>query len=275
MDALRKVRLIDGDDIGTHPVWIVQDRAGRRYAFKPVDSPSYRWRAEVEAGANALCHLWGFETPRADVVSIDGQDGLLMEFVDHVSSFRGLRHFEFLTGEQIGAVAAEHVLDWILDNDDTHASNLLLTTDGSVVGIDKGRALFVYGNWNGLAGDHGAHSNCELVYTTLYHGIRSGALSEEQATGAYRAAIGAARQIQESDDEQVEALVRLATANRPKWSRPGYMTHYTDEQAPTCQDDLVHALLGRKAWLVADVDEMWSRIFAASPYAKPRRLVRI
>jgi len=271
---MHKIRLIEGDDVGTHDVWILRDTKGTRYAFKPV-SHEHRWRAEVEAGANNLARLWGYRTPAARVATIDGEDGLLMQFVEHRTSFRGMPYFSMLSDEQIGQVAAEHVLDWILDNDDTHASNLLLANDGAVVGIDKGRAFFVYGNWNGLSADHRANSNALLVYTRLYEEIRMGRMTEEQTMVAYQAAMTAARVIQDSDDDEVEALVRQATANRPKWSRPGYMTHYTDEQAPICQDDLICALLARKAWIVTDIEEMWCRIFARSPYSKPRKMVRI
>jgi len=268
-----KIKLIEGEDAGTHDVWITKDQFDRKYVFKPVDSPDKRWRAEIETIASQMSVAWGFRTPNAQIMELDGEEGILMSFADHVSSFKGKNgnsiQMSSLTEKQVGQVAAEHVLDWILDNDDTHSSNLLMGTDGNVIGIDKGRAFFVYGNWNGLSADTQAHSNANLVYTKLYDDIRSGKVTQEQAQAAYFAAMKAAKRIQNSDDAAAEARIREATANRPKWSPPGYMTHFSHAQAPQNQDQLVAAFLERKQNMVEEIGEMWDRIFAASPYDKP------
>lgn len=265
------VSLIEGPDAGTHDVWITTDQFGKKYVFKPVSKKDL-FRAEVEKASADLSAMWGFRTPKHSVVEINGQQGLLQAFADHSTSFKGKNgkalQMSELTEKQVGQVASEHVLDWIIDNDDTHSSNLLLGTDGNVIGIDKGRGFYVYGNWNGLSGDSKANSNANLAYTTLYNDIRSGKVTQEQAHAAYLAAMKAAKRIQNSSDDAAAATVRDGVKNRPNWSAPGYMTK-SQTQAPTNADELVAAFLERKSTLVADVDAMWSKIFEASSYDKP------
>ena len=262
-----------GSNAGTHAVYITSDQFDRKYVFKPVDDPSKDvFRADVEVAANDLGRMWGFPSTPSKVVTIDGQTGILMDFVPHELALvnKGVEvKLSGLTDKQLGQIAAEHVLDWILDNDDSHRKNLLIRDDGVMVGIDKGRGLYVYGNWFGMTGTSKANSNASLVYTDMYNDIRSGKMTQAQATAAYLAAMRAAKRIQNADDVAAEDKVREGVKNRTKWSPNYTMSHYDQTQAPQDADGLVKAFLDRKHGLVNDVEKMWTSIFNASSYDKP------
>lgn len=259
---------------GSHDVHLYQDQFGKKYVFKPVDD-AHLFRAEVEDASSKLSNLWGFNTPKTDIKTMEvpgkgEQKGLIQNYQESVSDFRGLDgsgvDLTTLTDKQLGQLAAEHVLDWALDNDDAHEQNMLITPSGDLIGIDKGRGLFVYGNWNGLAGDTGAHTNMlpghALAYTPLYDGIRNGTITKEQADAAYMAALKAAQRIKKSDNGAVSALIQAGVANRTKWAAPGYMTHFDHTQAPKNADDLVQAVLNRKDKIDQQITEMWQKIYS-------------
>jgi len=253
-------------DKGSHEVWLVKDQFDRKYIFKPWNSEDQKARAQMEHKANELARMWGFQSAKTVMATTeDGHEGLIQNFVDNVGSFAGNGdgeiQMETLNEKQLAAIAAEHVLDWALDNDDTHPDNLLMTPSGGVVGIDKGRAFFVYGNWNGISGDASAHTNATLVYTQLYDKIRNGTIDYETAVKAYQGARKAASRIQKSDDAAAEQMVREAVEFRTNWDVPDYMTHFTHRNAPANADQLVKAFLHRKSKLVEQIDQMWDKIF--------------
>ncbi len=261
--------------LGSHEVWFASDQFGKQYVFKPADSKNYAERLQMEAKAAELARMWGFSSAPAHIGEIEGKEGLIQDFVPSHSSFAldedTYLDLSTLSDKQLAAVASEHVLDWMLDNDDTHPDNMLLKENGSIVGIDKGRAFYVYGNWPGLSGDSSAHTNFSersdhqtLVYTLMYDDIRSGKISKEQAIAAYEGARKAAKRIEKSSDETIEKMVRDAVAGRTNWSVPDYMTHLNGKKPPTNADELVAAVLDRKHHLAEQIDEMWSKIFKDS-----------
>lgn len=270
---------------GSHEVWDVEDQFGRQYVFKPADSPEYAERLRMEAKANDLALAWGFPAAKSFMVELDGEQGMMQQKIPSESSFYfgGQNYLQVptLNNKQLAQLSAEHVLDWMLDNDDNHADNMLVKGDGTLAGIDKGRSFYVYGNWPGLTADEKAHTvfsdrseHSSLVYTYLYNDIRAGKLTPEQVQAAYFGARKAAMRIQKSSDAAVEQMVRDAVEGRTNWSVPDYMKHF-DGKAPTNADELVAAVLARKNGLAAQIDEMWGRIYSDAglgdlPQAAPK-----
>lgn len=281
-------------DAGSHPVYLMKDQHGRQYVFKPTADSGKEWRTEQEHASSLLGKKFGYNTPGTKVHSMEekyykengsyglvGQHGLLMDFAPNKGSLQlndsdiiGLKMTD-LTPKQAGQVGAEHVLDWILDNDDTHGENMLIGNDGNLVGIDKGRGLFIYGNWDGLEAKSqqagvGANSNMmhgPTVYNLMYGKITSGALSKEHADAAYFAAMKAAKRIQKFSDAEVEKILREGAKNRTSWKKPHYMT--SKEPAPTNVDELVAAFLERKSILTDEIQEMWNGIYKDAGYDLP------
>jgi hypothetical protein len=249
---------------GVHTIWMMKNQFGGQGIFKPVEGGE-NFRAEIEHSSNIMSRMWGFNTPNSELITVDGEYGQLQEYKASKGDFNTKDGSGFdltsLDSKQLGQVAAEHVLDWILDNDDTHGENLLVGGDGNLIGIDKGRSFFVYGNWNGLSGDYKSDQQANLVYTRLYNAIRDGSMTPEQANAAYLGAIKAAKKIQKSDPSKAVELIKQGTANRPYWGKPGQKTKHTGIQAPQNQDALVEAFLDRKSNLVSDIEDMWSRIY--------------
>lgn len=266
---------------GSHDVYLVKDQFDRQYVFKPAD-PGKAWRAEVEHMNVTLSKAFGFTTPGSQLIEHEGKFGQMQEFLPNTGNLSVHEladgsavafDLKTLTQKQAAAVASEHVLDWILDNDDTHSENMLITPDGGAAGIDKGRGLYVYGNWNGLSLDtkmgYGANTNAQVIYPQVYREMMDGNLSKEHIDAAYKAALKAAKRVQKQPDAKIADMIREGVKNRPNWSPPGYMTHFNHSQAPKNADDLVAAVLDRKANIVNDIDTMWGQIYENAGFEKP------
>lgn len=257
---------------GHHEVWTASDQFGRKYVWKPADSEAYLKRLKAEAAANNFSRSLGFNTPAATLTEVDGKQGVMQAMVDNVGTLavgdKQYVQMSTLNEKQLGSIASEHVLDWLLDNDDNHPDNMLLQQDGSIVGIDKGRTFVAYGNWPGLAGDDAAHTNLSdrsehqtLTQTLLYDDIRAGKLSKEQVEAAYFAARKAALRIQNAPDAMVESFVRNATEGRTNWDAPEYMAAHFKGKPPQNADELVAAVLARKNSMAEQIDGMWAKIY--------------
>lgn len=254
---------------GSHPVYVIEDQFGRKSIFKPIPEGK-DFRAEIEHAGNLIGQHWGFKSPVSEILVFEGETGQRQAFIDSVSDFKGM-DYSSLNNKQIGQVAAEHVLDWMLDNDDTHEANLLLTPDGSVVGLDKGRAFKAYGQWYGVTGDGYADTNAPLAYTRMYDDIKTGKMSKEQAAAAYFAAIRVATKIQKSDSEPVIQMIKDGVKNRPDWDVPDYVTHFDHDGAPKNTEELINDFLKRKEALVEQIEEMWQKIFAQAGMETPEK----
>jgi hypothetical protein len=158
-----------------------------------------------------------------------------------------------LTQQQICDIATEHVLDWLLDNDDARASNFLRTTTGRIIGVDKGRAFVSYGHWNGLSGTASADERCAVIYTSLYAAIRSGEVNRDIIAMAARdSALDAAARAAAVSDVLVAEIVSAANSGRPEGKfgdAPG-----------NCLAGLVSAVLARKALLLTEFAALWDTL---------------
>ena len=254
---------------GTHTVYFDEDQFGNKFVYK-TEAQDKLWRVEQEAAANKLGQLWGYNSPASKIITDhheDGSSGILQSMVPNTGSLTGV-DLTSLSESQLGEVASEHVLDWILDNDDTHADNLLIGNDGHLVGIDKGRGFFIYGNWHGLDPD-AMNTNAHTVYSDLFNGIKDGKFSQAQADSAYLSALKAAKRIQKSDDSTVSAIITEGAKNRTSWKSPGYMDHGFFKKNPTNVQELVDSVLDRKANLVDDISGMWKKLYEKQGWDLP------
>lgn len=254
---------------GYHRKIILLDEHDRPWLFKPEPDEQHRFRPETEHYAHEIARRVGFRTAESALITFDGRYGQVQVMHDVAHNLNGWSGADFtrLNRHQLCDLAAEHVLDWLLDNDDSHGENIVVTAVGHVIGIDKGRAFRYYGGWNGLSADGGADTNCKLVYTQLYDACAAGHIATRDMNIMYRHALAAARRIQRTPDQAIEPLVRAAVAHRPHY-KPSWYQPVCDH-APTTTDELVAAVLHRKNTIEADIHTLWSRIYARAGLPAP------
>lgn len=254
---------------GQHPKSLVLDQHDREWIFKPAADPAHRFRPEVEHAAHQLARRWGYRTAVSHLVEHDGAYGQLQRRHSVRRDLTGLQIDDTarLPLQQLVELACEHILDWALDNDDSHAGNMLELTDGHIVGIDKGRAWRYYGGWSGLTGDESAHSNCNLVYTNLYRAVQRRLLPRHTADQVYLAVITKAGRMQRLPDAELADIIGTAQANRPHYKPSWYQQPV--EGTPTNLDELITAATARKNRLAADMHSLWLRIYTDAGWTLP------
>ena len=251
---------------GTHPISQWTDQWGNEYFFKPRPK-GMEFRADIEALGNSLGRFWGYDSATPQIKtgddSLDGAHyGLLMKGVPAVGDLMGV-DFGTLSSKQIGDIAGEHVLDWMLDNDDTKGDNALITPDGKIVGIDKGRTFVSYGHWDGLNPD-GMNTNANVVYGNMLKAVAAGKISKETADAAYLLMQKRIKRIQKSDSEAMAAMVTDAMKHRDK----GYKVPYKIDGKLVSQDlnGLLAAIEDRKSKLDTDFAALWADTYKKAGY---------
>lgn len=269
-DALRLVTVADQPVLGgQHPKTLLRDQFDREWIFKPAPDPAHRFRPEVEHAAHEVARRWGYRTAASRLVEHDGAYGQVQRRHSVRRDLTGLQVDDIaqLTLQQLVELACEHTLDWALDNDDSHAGNMLELTDGHIVGIDKGRAWRYFGGWSGLSGDESAHSNCNLVYTNFYRAVQRRLLPRHTADQVYLAVLAKAHRMQRLPDTELADIIRTAQANRPHYHPSWYQKPV--EGAPTNLDELIDAAITRKNRLAADMHTLWLRIYTDAGWTLP------
>lgn len=252
---------------GQHRKFLLVDHLGGQWVFKPAPQENHRFRPEVEHAAHDLARQWGFKTAESQLIEYDGRYGQIQRLLPVDHDLRGV-DLTTLTTPQLCAIAREHLLDWAIDNDDSHAENIVILTDGSVVGIDKGRAWRYFGGWSGLSADASANSNAQLVYTTLYDLIQSGSLDRRVVDAMYRAVITTARRMQRLPDAKLRDTMTQGLSSRPHFKAPSYCPRPVPD-APTNAQELINAAVTRKNKLVVDMRELWSRVYDGAGWTLP------
>ena len=251
---------------GTHPIGEYTDQWGGEFFFKPrPETPAGHFRAEIEALGNALGRHWGYSSPEPKLVTIDGDYGLLQSKV-HAEGDLLKADYSKLTAEQIADIGSEHVLDWMLDNDDTKGDNALIQADGRIVGIDKGRTMRAYGSWQGLSGTAAADSNAPTIYTKLFDAMRAKKFSKEDLDKAYLLMQRRIKRIQKSDNESIRAMVEEGMKSRDK----GYDVPYKidGKLVPQTFDGLIMAMEDRKSKLSTDFENLWASVYKDGGYGE-------
>lgn len=268
---------------GQNTTWLLRDQFDRKAVFKPIahnKGTEAMFRVEVENAGNNLGLAAGFLLPESSIGQVGEDTGQIQKFIENQGDFSGI-DLTTLTDKQLSQVAGHQVLDYFLQNDDTHHRNLMLDNDGNVVGIDKGRSFLAYGTYDGLAHDpknshmsYNMLSSDNLVYAVMIDRMRNGDFTPEQAREAYLGAMKAARRINRMSDDQVAELVREGVKNRPanKWGYKDY--HYFAgndvlSKVPNNSDELVERVLEFKADIPEKVQAMYDAVFEAAGWDKP------
>lgn len=253
---------------GTHPAYNVKDQFDNEFVFKPRydDSKLEQHKGELEHAGNMMGSLFGFKTPKSEMVEIEvkGQKkyGQLQKMVPNVVGTMNTTKLDSLSAKQLAAIGSEHMLDWILDNDDTHGENLLVTSSGDLIGIDKGRSFkkgghSVPGNWKGLD-IHQMNSNANTVYSQLYKAVMSGKLDKAEVDKAYLAIRAKAIRMQKVSDAKVDAVLKEGMKNRED-----FQNNFTidGKKVPNTYEGFLQAVNHRKENLAADFEKLWGGVY--------------
>lgn len=253
---------------GYHTKQVLLDQDNRRWLFKPA-AEGRRFRADVEHHAHRLARRWGYRTAPSQLIEHDGNFGQLQRLFDLAHDLAGWTGKDLLklTLEQLAQLTREHVLDWAIDNDDTHGENIVATTGGELIGIDKGRAWRYYGSWNGLTGDARANSNCQLIYTVLYDAIAAGLFDQRIVDHLYRDAIAQAHRMTALPDDELRAIITAAQEHRPHYNPSSYQKPHP--AAPADLTQLLDAAVARKNNLPADIQQLWTNVYQRAGWTLP------
>lgn len=250
---------------GTHPIYEYDDfnghgPVGNHYFFKPSPQGD-AYRSEVEHLGHEFGWAFGFKTAGSELTTLDGKYGQLQKDLGAVGD---LVNFDMstLTAKQIADIGKEHLLDWFLDNDDTHHENIKILPDGSLVGIDKGRAFKHFGKWQGLDPDS-MNTNTNTVYSKLFNAVKSGKLSKEDVDKAYLQIQKRAQMMAKVSDEKISDMLAKGMEKRKIWD----VSYKIDgKNVPNNLQGLTAAVLDRKNKLPQQIEEMWSKIYKDAGY---------
>jgi hypothetical protein len=247
-----------------HPIYNYTDQFGNKYLFKPAanDENGAKYRADVEAEANNISRFFGSNAPKAQVITLDGKVGSIQAEVPHIKTLSG---FNWATADEKQTIdlAHEHMIDWMLDQDDNWAPNTLIGADGHLIGIDKGRAFMNYGNWNGMVSHSGMDVNTHVVYSDLYQAIQNKQISKEVADATWLAAQRRAQKMSKADEGALLEMLHAATDSRKSWT----VNYSIDgKKVPQTQQGFFDAFMDRKSKLPSQIEELWKDIYAKAGY---------
>jgi outer membrane biosynthesis protein TonB len=134
---------------GIKDKWILKDKRGRKFLFKPAPEGTVRSLAGQSAAAIGQLVLGpGGAVPVAARLTSKGygsvqpmlaNDG---PFADPGSGKHANESdFKGLSPQQLSDLQNEHVLDWVLGNSDNKAANFLRLPNDRIIGIDKEQAF--------------------------------------------------------------------------------------------------------------------------------------
>ncbi len=245
---------------GTHPIfeyddWNGHGPVGNHYFFKPSPQGD-AYRSDAEHLGHEFGWTFGFNTSGSELTTLDGKYGQLQKDLGSVGSLAN-HDMSTLTASQIADIGKEHILDWFLDNDDTHSENMQMLPNGQLVGIDKGRAFKHFGAWNGLD-PQGMNSNAQTVYSKLFAAIKSGKLSKEDVDKAYLLIQKRAQQMSKVDDQKIKDMLATGMAKRKIWD-----IKYSIDGKKVSNDlaGLQAAVIDRKNKLPEQIKDMWAKVY--------------
>jgi hypothetical protein len=242
---------------GTHPKLFMEDQEGNRWMFKWFTKTNEEWRSDVEHYAHELGELFGFDMADSRLIDWGGHYGQIQKLWpgdDLIGT-----PLSSLTKTQRTQIAEHHLLDWLMDNDDTHAANLFqLSHDGSIVGIDKGRAFAKFGT-NPLRLGSLSKQN-DVVYEGLYRMLHGSVAGKAELDDIYRSVMARAKAMEAITDAEYREVLERLLAGR---------TNYSTTTASN-RTQLIEQALARKNSLSADFDAFYDTIYQRSGLAKPK-----
>lgn len=253
-----------GEYLGTHGAQVHTDAAGSRWLVKPQED----FMNHLDVGTAALSQAAGLTTPETHLV--DTPDGMAsaQRMLDSRPAFSGRFDPSRLTPADRLSLQKQHALDWMLSNHDAHPGQFLRTTDGQLVGIDKGQAYRYFGR-DKL--DSGFHPNeyygeREPVYNTMWRDYaRGGGEMADPRTGELGQFIN---RLQSLPDEQVRSTLRpyaqAAAATGKLMGTGGGQPGLTPQTLrPNDPEAFLDAVISRKNSLANDFGALYDRTTAA------------
>lgn len=145
---------------GAHSKYILEDEKGNKYLFKPYAEGLHRVWADIipaklaEAVGLPTAEM-GSEPVKVKIpygmggnyqgIEASGSVQKLIQPVKHNNIKHWVeKNFNGCPKAIIEQLQKEHVLDWLIGNNDAHASQYVVDGKGSLIGIDKGQAFKYY-----------------------------------------------------------------------------------------------------------------------------------
>lgn len=168
---------------GMHSKKVWSDQHGQEWMSKDFPSdPNSDARVTAEHYAMEISRLYGFDAPASRLMELGGKLAYVQNLAPAADNpeLSGRRWDDLPRTAALDAMA-EHVIDWVISNHDSHGGNLLLTPDGQhVYGIDKGQAGRFFGN-DKLAEGYKASNPEYTWYDNVYADIRQGLMPQDVA----------------------------------------------------------------------------------------------
>ena len=253
-----------GEYLGTHGAQVHTDAQGHRWLVKPQEA----FMNHLDAGTAAISQLAGLTTPDTQVVDLGrGQGASAQRMLESSPAFRGSFNVARLSPQDRMALQKSNVLDWMLSNHDAHPGQFIRTTDGQLVGIDKGQS-FRYMGRDKL--DPAFHPNAyygerEPVYNTMWrHYAQGRGEMDDPRTGELGQFL---TRLQSIPDETVRTTLRpyaQAAAQTGKLmgtggSQPGLTRQTIPANDP---EAFLDAVVSRKNSLADDFGALYDRTTA-------------
>lgn len=242
---------------GAFEKYDIIDDAGNVLFFKPAKSD---WRAQAADGANHIGKFFGFKTPASQLLRVDDVYGQAQAKVSNSGTAKNFKP-EDLSAKQFTDVLKEHLLDWAMDQDDSHSGQFLLNVDGGITGIDKDRIFSSLSSGHVNKLQRGKLSTNPQVmekvyYEDMYNSIVNGHINHGQVQKAYLDVMARARSMQAKPDDQYRKLVGQVFEKNPKLSEAQ-------------KNKLIKDAVERKNSLVDDFQKFWDGIFKDSGIEVP------
>jgi len=239
---------------GMHEKQFFKDPDGNEWMFKPAPGGK-DFRANVESIASEAAKRLGLDSADVFLVKHRGRTGTMHRMFKAVKN-DGLERvgIEGLTQQQVEAMQRQHVLDWLIGNNDMHAGNFMVLKDGTLVGIDRGQA-FRYFAKDRLATDY--NPNAGYGIRVLYNDLFAAAQKGKMPKGLKLVDLDSA--------PMRRMLEKVASVSDDEWL--AMWKPYIDDALKNkslafgSRAKFEAELLRRKNSLGKDLDEFYSKIF--------------
>lgn len=241
-------------------IWVDQD--GNEWMSKAFGSdPNGPARVDAETYANSISALYGFNPPIAyatKMKSITGGQDNKYSYIQHMKpatgdfSGKGVNN---VTQKQLQQAMAEHVVDWIVANHDTHAENLMIDPSGNVFGIDKGQAFKHFPNDKLAVGYLPPENGAAVWYDQFYYALQNGQIDKKTADEVTKHVLRIAQKVSKDKDEEYRGLLNEALKNRQTWP-----DQFSSREA------FIDGMLERKHSTFTSFVNLYKDLYDSSPY---------
>jgi hypothetical protein len=169
---------------GAHTKYIVQDDKGNEYLFKPYSDGLHRVWADiisaklakaigiptVEMGSKPVKIMVppSFGGTYAGKHAVGSVQKIVPDLKHNTIEHWVKNKFKGCPQHVVEQLQKEHVMDWLLGNNDAHASQFIVDKNGQLVGVDKGQAFKFYAQ-DALSLDYDPNYNKGVNHEQVYN----------------------------------------------------------------------------------------------------------